>query len=61
MPRTGPPPGGVKLGAVLVEGAVRFAEITASPTYQSGPELARALVSLIQDSEAGDAVRARHP
>jgi enoyl-CoA hydratase/carnithine racemase len=39
------------------EGAVLFAEIAAPPMNLLGPGLVRDLVSLIQQAEAGDAVR----
>jgi enoyl-CoA hydratase/carnithine racemase len=43
--------------SVRKEGAVVFAEISAPPMNLMGPELVRDLVSLIQQSEADDAVR----
>jgi enoyl-CoA hydratase/carnithine racemase len=42
---------------VRVEGAVLFVKISAPPMNLLGPELVRDLVSLIQQTEADDAVR----
>jgi hypothetical protein len=44
---------------VRQEGAVLFADIAAPPMNLLGPELVRDLVSLIQRTEASDAVRVR--